>query len=199
MDQFTHVMIMISILLGIGIAHILIGVGGIIQRLTGQGEKLRLGLAYISWLGFVFTWMAMLWWWEYRLAELDVTWTIALYFFLVSYVVSLFLLAVVLIPRSWDDVEDLDAFFIQKRVWFYSILFVATALDVIDSLYKGGWEYLLETGPYVWGITLATIPVCIIGIRSVSVRTHTIFGIAFFLWQFFFVAFGEHLLLGFGA
>lgn len=53
-----------------------------------------------------------------------------LYLFLVGYAVSLFLLQVVRVPRTWDGVSSLQEYFLERRVWFYSLLGFVTLLAV---------------------------------------------------------------------
>ena len=183
MDQFEYVMVLVSIIVGLGIAHILLGVGGIIDRLSGHGQHLRLSIAHAAWLVATFVWMVLFWWWEYRLGILEIQWTVGLYFFLVLYAVVLFLLAVVLVPRSWDGVEDLADYLIARRAWFFSILLTATALDVLDSYLKGGWTYIADTGVWTWTFWLLTIPVCAVGIRSRDKRHHSVLAVAYLVWQ----------------
>jgi len=175
MDRFEYVMVLISIIVGLGLAHVLLGVGGIIDRRAEGDRPLELSFAHAVWLAFVFVWMVQFWWWEYRFSELGVDWSMALYFFLVLYAVGLFLTAVVLVPRSWDRVESLGDYFLQRRVWFYSLLLLCTGIDVIDGYLKGGLEYLVGTlGPSTWLLWGLTIPVCIVGMRSARLRTHNI-------------------------
>lgn len=90
------------------------------------------------------------------------------------YAVLLFLLAVVLVPRSWDGVAVLDDFLIARRAWFFPLLFAATALEVFDSYLKGGWSYVRDSGPWTWAFGLLTIPVRVVGVRSRSRRQHTV-------------------------
>ena len=49
-DQFQHVMVLTSIIIGLGITYILIGVGTVIERITGHGAALRLSWAHATWL-----------------------------------------------------------------------------------------------------------------------------------------------------
>ena len=184
MNQFEYVMVLVSIIIGLGMAHILLGIGGIIDRRSRGDGDLRLSLAHGTWLGMIFAWMIMFWWWEFRWSELRPEWTMGLYLFLVVYAVGLFLLAVVLVPSHWDHVTDLDEYFVRHRVSFYSLLLVATGLDVVDALLKGGWDYVVNAnGPWIWIFWIATVPVAAIGIRSRNVRYHAVTGTAFFLWQ----------------
>ena len=93
-------MVLTSIIIGLGITYILIGVGSIIERLSGHGTRLHLSWAHGAWVAFLFVWMVSFWWWEFRLLLLLKTWTLGHYFFIVSYAVLLFLLAVILIPSD---------------------------------------------------------------------------------------------------
>ena len=61
MSQFEYVMVLISIIVGIGVAHLLLGVGGIIDRLAGKRERLELSVAHLAWLISTFGWQIMFW------------------------------------------------------------------------------------------------------------------------------------------
>ncbi len=189
MDQFEYVMVLVSIIVGLGITHILLGVGGIIDRLSRKEARFELSLAHASWLGFCFVWLVMFWWWEYRFSTRVADWTMGLYFFLICYAVTLFLLQAVLVPRTWDGVTSLKDFFLQRRAWFYSLLLFATTLDQFDSYLKGGFDYLLQTGVLNLLFAATTVPICIIGIRTTSMRFHNSAASIFLGWQ---------TLLGFG-
>ena len=189
MDQFEYVMVLVSIIVGLGIAHVLLGIGGIIDRLSRDDDRLELSLAHAAWLGSCFLWLVMFWWWEYRLSTTVEGWTMGLYLFLIFYAVTIFLLQVVLIPRNWDGVSSLKEYFLQRRVWFYSLLAFGTILDTFDSYLIGGFQYILDTGYVGMGISIATIPVVIIGIRTANIRIHNIMATIYFGWQ---------ILIGFG-
>ena len=189
MDQFEYVMVLVSIIVGLGIAHILLGIGGIIDRLSNKENPLELSLAHASWLGFCFSWLVMFWWWEYRFSSRVSDWTMGLYLFLITYAVTLFLLQAVLVPRTWDGVKSLKDFFLERRAWFYGLLMCATILDLLDSYLKGGFEYILDTDIINLVFAALTIPVVIIGVTTTKIRFHNVVGLVFFGWQ---------LLLGFG-
>jgi len=182
MDQFEYVMVLVSIIVGLGIAHILLGIGGIIDRLSRKENRLELSLAHASWL-------VMFWWWEYRFSSRVSDWTMGLYLFLITYAVTLFLLQAVLVPRTWDGVKSLKDFFLERRAWFYGLLMCATILDLLDSYLKGGFEYILDTDIINLVFAALTIPVVIIGVTTTKIRFHNVAGLVFFGWQ---------LLLGFG-
>ena len=183
MDQFEYVMVLVSIIVGLGIAHILLGVGGIIDRLSRKQDGLELSLAHASWLVFCFAWLVMFWWWEYRFSTRVEDWTMGLYLFLIGYAVTLFLLQSVLVPRTWDGVTSLKDYFLERRRWFYGLLMFATILDQFDGYLKGGFEYILQTGVVNLVFVALTIPVVIIGIRTTNMRTHNIMATIFVAYQ----------------
>jgi hypothetical protein len=189
MDQFEYVMVLVSIIVGLGIAHTLLGIGGIIDRLSRKENRLELSLAHASWLGFCFAWLVMFWWWEYRFSSRVSDWTMGLYLFLISYAVTLFLLQAVLVPRTWDGVTSLKVYFLERRKWFYSFLMFATTLDILDGYLKGGFQYVLDTGVINLAFMVVTIPVVIVGLITTNIRIHNFMGVLFFSWQ---------VLLGFG-
>ena len=183
MDQFEYVMVLVSIIIGLGIAHQLLGLAGIVDRLASGSHPIRLSVAYFSWLGVAFSWTVLFWWWEFRFAEFVTEWTIGLYFFLVVYAVVLFLMAALLVPRTWDGVDDLGRYFLERRVWFYSLMLLANGLDVLDSYLKGGVANLLETPPITYLIWVTIAVASVLGLRARSIRTHEVLGVVVLVLQ----------------
>src|SRR6266571_9313676 len=175
-------MVLTSIIIGLGITYILIGVGSIIERLSGHGTRLHLSWAHGAWVAFLFVWMVSFWWWEFRLLLLLKTWTLGHYFFIVIYAVLLFLLAVILVPSDWASTDSLDVYFLSKRWWFYPVFLLASIADLVDSFLKGGWQYVLGMGVMPLAFTAASIPVCLVGVLSKNIRVHSFMAVAFFLW-----------------
>jgi hypothetical protein len=182
-DQFQHVMVLTSIIIGLGITYILIGVGTVIERITGHGAALRLSWAHATWLLTLFVWMVSFWWWEFRLLALLKSWTLAHYFFIITYAVLLFLLAVLLLPRDWAATNSLDDYFLSKRRWFYPLYLIATFADIVDAWLKGGWPYIQANGVSAFVYWAAAIPVCIVGVRSKNIRIHTFMAIVICVLQ----------------
>lgn len=56
-------------------------------------------------------------------------------------------------------------------------------IDVMDSYLKGGRSYIQGQSAVGWGMPIAAVPVAVIGFRSTRIRTHTIMGIIFLVWQ----------------
>jgi hypothetical protein len=181
-DQFQHVMVLTSIIIGLGITNVLLGVSGAIERYTEGDRPLRLSWASATCLAQVFLWMILFWWWEFRLVDILKHWTLWNYFLIVCYAIVLFLLAALLIPKDWDKVDDMNTYFLLKRRWFYSVFLLGAVIDVMDSYMKGGWTYIMEQGLFGWAYPVVNISIVVIGFRSPRIRTHTIMGIVSVVW-----------------
>jgi len=183
MDQFEYVMVLVSIIIGLGIAHILLGVAGLIDRLAGLKEKLQPSVAHSCWLAFCFEWMVVFWWWEYRFSTRVSDWTIGLYLFLVGYAITLFLMGAILVPRTWNGVTNLKEYFLARRIWFYSLVIAVVVFDLVDSFLKGGMNYVLETGFVNLAFSFSLVPFAIAGICSKNIRYHNVVSVLYLVWQ----------------
>jgi hypothetical protein len=170
-DQFQHVMVLISIIIGLAITHLLSGVVDAIDRAEDEDDPEILSLLGVLWATTVFFWMINFWWFQFRLLSLVGTWTIGRYLFIILYSVTLYLLAVILVPRDWNAVKRYTEYFMRNRRWFFAALLLASIADVVDSWLKGGWSYLAGMGPFNCIVSLITVPVVVIGIRSRRVGT----------------------------
>jgi hypothetical protein len=104
-------------------------------------------------------------------------------FFIVTYAVLLFLLAVLLLPRDWATTDSLDDYFLSKRKWFYPLYLIAIFADIVDAWLKGGWPYMRGIGVLVFAYWAAAIPVCVVGVRSKNTRIHAAMAITISVWQ----------------
>ena len=180
-EQFQHVMVLVSIIIGLAITHLLSGVVDGVDRADDDDEPEIFSLIGLLWAGTAFLWMVNFWWFQYRLLAMEGPWTVWRYLFMVLYSVVLYVLAVVLVPRDWDKVKRYDEFFMRNRRWFFIALLLASLSDVFDSWLKGGWAYVAAMGPINCFVSLLAIPVVVVGIRSRRIRTQTIIAALYFV------------------
>ncbi len=83
------------------------------------------------------TWLISFWWFEFKFQEITNRWTLDLYLFIIFYAISLYLMAVILLPAGMKGITDSYEYFMAGRRWFFGAFFVATAFDVVDSFLKG--------------------------------------------------------------
>src|SRR5439155_23001022 len=90
--------------------------------------------------------------------------------------------AVILVPSDWASSDNLDIYFPSKRWWFYPVFLLASIADLVSSLLKGGWWYVLGMGVMPLVFTAAAIPVCVVGVLSTNIRVYSFMAVVFFLW-----------------
>ena len=179
-DQFDYVMAPVSIVVGLAIGHILAALGVAVNRLRGHGKPIRLDVVYLAWVGFLLVWIVSFWWWEYKFHELHTTWTYGLYLFVLLYAMTLFFLAVLLVPRGMRDLDDSYAWFMADRRWFFAIIVFAMVIDLLDSWVKSV-EWAFRPWYLLW---FATVLVgAIVGVRSENRRVQQVLAVALFVYQ----------------
>jgi hypothetical protein len=177
MNLFEYVMVLASIVVGLGITHLLQGVLDIIQD-----QKRRIYWVHLVWVACIFIQAVFWWWWEFRFSEVA-TWTFPLYLFVVGYAFLLYLICGLLFPKDLEPYGgDFKTYFYARRAWFFGALVTFTALDLLDTLLKGV-QYFLSLGlEYV----VATSLLIVLGIVAAIVRSerfHGAFAVALFVYQ----------------
>jgi hypothetical protein len=133
MTQFEFVAVFISIVLGLGVTHLLLGFGETIQ----ERRTLRLYWVHTVWAVNVLHFHLSFWWNYFTWGGLE-TWNYGLFLLLIAYTTLLFLLAVVLYPRRLEPGFDFKAHLLENRVWFFGILTSLGFIDVVETLLKAG-------------------------------------------------------------
>lgn len=137
MSSFEYVMVLVSIVIGLAITHLLTAFATAVHRLRGHGEPIRLEPVYLLWSGYILIWLISFWWWEFRFQGLVEVWSFGLYLFVVTYAITLYMLASILVPREMDRVDDSYRFFMEGRKWFFGMHLLVVGMDVADSFLKG--------------------------------------------------------------
>jgi len=153
MSDFEYLSVLIAIIVGIGIAHLLMSLG----RILGETKRLNAGVVPLIWTGNILVMLVVFWWWGINLRQLE-EW-VFLHFLLLLFDTSLWcLLATILYPRAIPPDFDLNAHFARKRKAFFGILVLLAFVDPLTAMILGT-EHLLDLGwPY-----LHMILVCLIG------------------------------------
>ncbi|MGB5630910.1 MAG: hypothetical protein WBM57_16200 [Woeseiaceae bacterium] len=184
MSEFEYVMVLVSIVIALAIAHLLTAVAEAIHRFRGHGEPIKLSAVFLLWVGFVLIWLVSFWWWEFKFQEVAVEWSYGLYLFVICYAIVLFMLAEILVPHRMRGVSDSYVHFVEGRKWFFGTLLLVQAIDVIDTFLKG----------YEWGLRPEAIAsylviaiVAIVGIISERRSTQTGAAVVAFSSQILYV------------
>ena len=171
MEMFNYVMVLASVIIGLGIAHLLQGVGAIVQH---PGRE-KTYWVHLLWVAAIFL-RAIFWWrFEFRLSTIT-EWTFALYLFVLAYAVLIYLWCALLFPRDLAGYDGFRDYYYSRRGWFFGLLVVGQAVDLADTLLKG-MDHFRSLGPS-YPIMIAIVSLLLlIAMRTRSERYHGAFAI----------------------
>jgi hypothetical protein len=125
MTPFEYVIVLVSIILGLGITTILTGVAEIIK----QTRLKILYLPYLIWIVLVFVIHIQEWWVSYELKTVQV-WTLHMFLFILLYPINLYVLAHLLFPSGVSKEFTSREFYYHN----YPKLFIGTIILDIQSI-----------------------------------------------------------------
>jgi hypothetical protein len=185
-------MVLISIIVGLGVTHILSALSSAVHRLRRHGAPIRLEVAYLAWVAFVFSWLLQFWWFEFKWNELAPEFGFGLFFFLVLYAVALFSIAVILVPHRLSIVDDSWEYFLSIKGWFYAGVLLLNAIDLADTFMKGtDWGFRMSYVSYWVALTTAAV----VGLSTTRRSLHAGLGIVMLLW-IYAITFYDQAVLG---
>jgi hypothetical protein len=118
MEMFEYVAVLTSIIIGLGMAQLLLG----LTRLIQNPERAKPYWIHLGWVLYMFIFSVFWWWWEFRLGTIMV-WTFGVYLFVILYAFLVFLLCALLFPTSFSGHDGFKGYFYAKRAWFFSTQF----------------------------------------------------------------------------
>lgn len=140
MEIFEYVAVLTSIIIGLGMAQLLIGV----TRLIQHPDLAKPYWVHLCWVSYMFLLTVFWWWWEFRLQMVE-TWTFGIYLFVILYAFLMFLLCALLFPRDFSGYGGFESYFYAKRNWFFGVFVLAQLVDLVDALIKG-MDYFYSLG-----------------------------------------------------
>ena len=181
-ELFPHVRIVMGMVVGLGITRLLTGAAGLIQH----PKRATLSLIHALWAVSVLVELVLFWWWEFELYKVT-DWSFGIFFFLIAYAVTLFLLAALLFPDNIDDYEGYEDFFLKRRHWFFGVFAMTFLLDVVDTMIKGE-PYFDNLGIWYLVQVPAGIILALIAIRTADRRFHLALVLAQLAYQAAWIA-----------
>jgi len=180
MGMFEYIAVLTSIILGLGITHLLQGAARLIQH----PKEAPTYWVHLTWAFYLFYQCVFWWWWEFRL-ELVEEWTFPMYLFLLLYAVFLYLLCAVLFPSSLSGYEGYKEYFFSRRAWFFGIFILIQLVDVGDTWLKGD-AYFASLGPGYLAQRLLRVLLFGVAIATPSRTFHALLAIGVLLYQLWF-------------
>jgi hypothetical protein len=138
MTPFEYVIVLISIILGLGITQIVTGVADVIH----QWDKMKLYWPHALWVLLVFIMHIHEWWYTYDLKRHE-SWHLISFLFMILYPIMLFVLARILFPFGSMETETnfKDFYFKNYRKFFLIVIILIMLAITQDILLEGyGWR-----------------------------------------------------------
>jgi hypothetical protein len=134
MTPFEYVIVLISVILGLGITTILTGFAELIKHT----KPVRLYTPYIIWIILIFILHIQDWWLSYKLQSIKV-WELHSFLLIIIYPICLYILAHLLFPSSDETKTDSKTFFLERhpRIFIGAIILVLLSVmqNVVISVY----------------------------------------------------------------
>ncbi len=174
---FSHIRVVLSMVVSLGIARLLSGVARFVQH---PARKRAYGV-HLLWALSLLLSMMHFWWWEFSLSHVQI-WRFEVYVFVVGYAALYYFLCAVLFPDYLAEYVGYRDYFMSRRRWFFGLLATTYVVDVADTWIKGrdylgeqGVEYLIRTAAYVL--------LCIVAARTANARFHAAFAVLSLVYQ----------------
>jgi len=174
MTTFEYLLVLISIIVGLGIAHILSGIGRIISHPNRQ----RVYWIHLLWVAWAFAWLILFWWFEFQRSMTE-AWSPAAYVFLILFSVVLYLFCVILLPRETPDGADYRQYYYSRRRWIFGLFIVVMLMNTIENVTSSDPTQSLTWAP-VYTLAVVCGPALIAAI-STKERFHAALG-GVWLW-----------------
>lgn len=182
MDPFEYVIVLISLILGMGLAQLLNG----IADMLAQYKKTRFSTAHSIFIAIVFLVFFQDWWYTYQYSKEIQKWSEPIVLGLLSFPIALFLLARFMFPTGSRSQEtDMYSYFYDNWRWLYSLFASTILISIVQNITISGYT-IVEQIPLmiylIWYIVF-------IAINVKNPKFHRAFMVVqLFIWIYFFAA-----------
>ncbi|PJJ66440.1 hypothetical protein [Chryseobacterium geocarposphaerae] len=161
MDSFSHIRVIISMILGFGVAQLL---KNLVKLIDHPKKSKSVYWLHLGWVFYIFILIVLFWWWEYRLEAIQ-HWNFLSYLFLIIYTTLYYVLCVLIFPDNVNEYKNYKDYFFSRKNWFFLFQIFLFVIDFGDSLLKGKayfqslhWTYPVRN--------ILHIALCFLGIKS---------------------------------
>ena len=133
MGVFEYLGVILSVIMGLGVTHILAGLSKTIHCRNTVKTYWVQALWSVNVLVYIVTiWWGMFWWSGLQ------DWSYFQFLLLILYAILLFFSASLIFPWEISDGFDFERHFNETRPWFFAVLALAWCVDVPETMFKSG-------------------------------------------------------------
>ncbi|TDG11816.1 hypothetical protein E2F43_15710 [Seongchinamella unica] len=149
MSLFEYLSVFLSVIMGLGVTHILAG----LSKTIHYRRTLKLFWVHTLWAINILIYIVIIWWGMFWWSK-QVDWSFFEFLLLLLYAIALFLAASLLFPWELPKDFDFEVHFTQTRVWFFAVIFFAWCLDIPETVLKA--EEGVRALPQIYLVLIAT-------------------------------------------
>ena len=173
MDTFEYLGVLISVLLGLAITHLVVGIVSIIQN----RDTTQIYWVHLGWVANAIILITQFWWFFFGWSVLD-SWPMSIFYLLFGYALVLSASAALLFPVR-EATTDYRAYYYQQFRWFFLFLLLAVCLDIAEVLVKASAELRPIPAEY-FPLTIPILVGVLIAMLTGNAKYHAFFVLAFF-------------------
>ena len=134
MSAFEYLSVLVSIIVGLALAHLLSSSA----RLMQMRHKMRLHATSLCWMAFLFLANIQIWWVGFDRRH-DTEWNFFPFLLYLAIPTTAFLLSYLIVP-DLDDAEgaDMQRNFEDNRSWFFALLAALPAISLLEETVRDG-------------------------------------------------------------
>ena len=132
MSVFEYLGVLLSVVIGLGLTHLLTG----LSKTIHHRDTIRPYWVQLMWVFNTALYIVAVWWGMFSWSGQS-SWGFLQFLFILLYAILLFLLASLLFPWDMSPDQDLEEHFWRTRAWFFGILAVARLIDIPETILKG--------------------------------------------------------------
>jgi|SRR6478609_3874375 len=169
MDSFAYLSVFISLILGLGVTHLLTGAAALIR----SRRELKLWWPTPLWMATTFLIQVQTWWAMFTLRTVE-RWSFAAFLTVLLQPVAIFMMAALIVPRTESGTIDLKGEYFGESRWFFSALLLALGASLAKNLVLTG--SLPE--PRNLAAHIVFIGIAVAALASRSARVHLTLALA---------------------
>lgn len=134
LSQFEYLSVLISIIVGLGVSHLLSSAARLIQA----RRQVRFYAPTLIWMCFLLLVQVQVWWVAFERAD-QVEWNFFIFLLYLLIPIGAFLLAYLIVPDlDRPETIDLRASYHLNRSWLYGIMLLVVLVSLADEAIENG-------------------------------------------------------------
>lgn len=129
MDAFSYLSVLLSIILGLGITHLLTAVG----RLVRERGHIRFYWPSLLWAFTLLLGATQMWWAMFDLREVP-DWRFGGFFLVITQSITFYLAAALVIPEHAEGPTDLRQHYFEQAPWFFAAVVATFSLSMLKDI-----------------------------------------------------------------